>query len=188
MKNVIRTAAAVLAIGVCTSAANARPSDSGLVREAHRVVDYAEDLTREVSRHFRHTSEYRHLLSDAIAIKKKSKHIDSLSHHVHGLSDVRHLKDDVEDLDELVHHVGDLIARIDRGCSRGHYHGDTRHVRELVAWMNRSLHNMEAIVRDLERRYSRPPACESDHGYGRGYRSVGERIASGVLREIGRRH
>jgi hypothetical protein len=183
MKNIIRIAAATLALGLCTTAVQAGSSEASFVREAHRVIDYSDDLKSEAVRHFRHTDEYRHLINDAAKIRAEAKHIDKLAHHVHSMQDVRHLKADLEDLDELVHHVSEMVEEINHGHGRGgHAHGDTRHVVSLVAAMNRSIHSMERTVRDLERRYSR------DHGHSSHYRydsrSTGERITNHVLREV----
>lgn len=189
MKNIIRIAVASLTLGICTSAVHAGSSSSSLVREAHRVVDYSDDLKSEVVRHFRHTDEYRHLLNDAAKIRAEAKHIDKLSHHVHDLDDVKHLRADLEDLDDLIHHVAEMIEEISHGHGKGgHTHGDTRHVKGLVASMNRSLHRMESVVSSLERRFRR----DHDHGHGHGHsyrdsyrgRSVGERIAGEVIREV----
>lgn len=184
MKNVIRIAIAAITVGIGAGAAQAGHSDSGLIREAHRVVDYADQLTREVNLHFRHSAEYRHLLADAAKIRQEAQHIDKLSHDVRGIADVRHLRADLEDLDELVHHIGDVIEEINHGHGAGHTHGDTRHVEKLVACINRSLHSMERTVSELERRYG----CGRDSGHGHGYDygrpSLGEHIAGEVLREV----
>ncbi|MGI9242766.1 MAG: hypothetical protein ACR2RV_18360 [Verrucomicrobiales bacterium] len=190
MKNLIRTVtvAATLVAGIVT--AQARSSESSLSREAHRLIDYSNQLTCEVNRHFRHSSGYRHLIHDAEEIREEAEHIDKLSHRVRGIDDVRHLRDDLEELDELVHHVAEVIEDIDRGRGRGHTHGDTRHVERLVACMNRSLHSMERMVKDMDRR------CR--HGSGRrasyGYRhereviyvrpSLRSQIAGHVLRRV----
>ncbi len=193
MKNIIRIAAASLAIGTCTTAVHAGSSSSSLVREAHRVVDFSDDLKAEVVRHFRHTAEYRHLLSDAAKIRAEAKHIDKLSHHVHSLNDVKHLRADLEDLDDLVHHIAEMIEEIDHGHGRGgHTHGDIRHVKSLVAYMNRSLHSMECTVSYLERRFACDRECHYDR-YDRGHdryntRSTGERIVNEVLWEVFRHH
>jgi septation ring formation regulator EzrA len=197
MKNVIRIAIATITIGLGSSAVQAGHSSSSLVREAHRVVSYADQLTSEAKRHFRHTSQYRHLLNDAASIRREAKHIDELSHHVHGISDVRHLKADLEELDELVHHIGELIEDIEHGYGSGHTHGDTHHVEKLVANINRSIHSMQRTVRGLEHHYSR---SHDDHrGSGREVRDTrrnvstcgsspsGEVIAGAVLREVLRR-
>jgi len=153
------------------------------------VVDYSADLKNEIIRHFRHSSEYRHLLSDVSKVRSEALHIDKLSHHVHDLDDVRHLEADLKDLDELVHHIGDLLDDIDAGCRRGHTHGDTRHVRRLVANINRSIHSMEYTVAELRRKFTprRIDRCENDRRYSS---SIGERIAAEVIREVvrGRSH
>ncbi|MFT4548293.1 MAG: hypothetical protein ACI9UA_000957 [Pseudoalteromonas tetraodonis] len=186
MKNIIRIAVATIAIGFTAGVANAGHSSSSLVREAHRVVDYADDLKAEVVRHFRHTDEYRHLLNDAAKIRSEAKHIDKLSHHVHSLSDVKHLRADLEDLDDLIHHVADMVEEISHGHGRGgHAHGDTRHVKGLIASMNRSLHIMEAVVASLERRYRHSDHCHDRYEYrSTSNRSSGARIAEGILREV----
>lgn len=191
MKNIIRIAVASLAIGLCTSATLAGSSSSSLIREAHRVVDYSDDLKHEVVRHFRHTDEYRHLLSDAAKIRSEAKHIDKLSHRVRSLGDVKHLRADLEDLDDLIHHVAEMIEEIDHGHGHGgHAHGDTRHVVGLVASLNRSLHRMESMVDSMERSFryhhrERDHCSESSYSSNRYSRSsVGERIAGEVLREV----
>ena len=197
MKNIIRIAAASLALGLCTSAVHAGHSSSNLTREAHRIVDYSEDLKCEVVRHFRHTREYRHLLSDADKIRAEARRIDSLSHRVNSLEVVKCIRADIEDLDDLVHHVADLIEEVDR-CSRrsrSRSHRNISHVKRLVDAMNCSLHSMERTVDDLESYYRSRSRCDRDSRYsnGRHYeyrsssRSTGERIALSVLHEVLRR-
>lgn len=194
MKNTIRIVVAAITLGATAGAAQARPSGSSLTREAHRVIDASEELAREVDLHFRHTSGYRHLLSDAVAIRRKAEHIDTLSHHVHGIEDVRHLQDDLRDLDELVHHFGDLIEDIGHGRGRGHVHCDTRHVEELVACINRSLHSMERMVGEMERGCRHAGVRNHPRGHGGSYEvryvrpSISGQIIGHVLQEIRRRH
>ena len=194
MKNVIHIVVAAITLGAAAGAAQARPSGSSLTREAHRVIDAAEELTREVNLHFRHSSGYRHLLIDAVAIRRKAEHIDALSHHVYGIDDVRHLQDDLRDLDGLVHHVGEVIEDIGRGRGRGHTHCDTRHVEELVASINRSLHSMERMVSEMERGCRHAVVRSYPRGHRGSYEvryarpSVSGQIVGHVLQEIRRRH
>ena len=165
MNNLIRIVTLAAAVVTGMGTAQARYSGSSLSREAHRLIDYSNRLTCEVNRHFRHSSGYRHLIHDAEEIREGAEHIDKLSHHLHGPDDVRHLRDDLEELDELVHHVGEVIEDISRCRGRGHTHGDTHHVERLVACMNRSLHSMERMVKDLDRRCRHGSGHRSDHGY-----------------------
>ena len=129
-------------------------------------------------------------ISDASKIRSKAKDIDHLAHDIRELRDLRYLRADIEDLGELVHDVSELIEDIDRGCARTRSRGATRHLRELVDCMNRSLVNMERHVRTIEYRFRR--GCDADrrpiHDHGHEDRSVGGRIALGVLREVVRRH
>ena len=191
MKTLIRIVTAAIALGAGAGTLQARYSGSSLSREAHRVVDDANQLTREVNLHFRHSSGYRHLLRDAAEIRGKAEHIDELSHHLHGIDDLRHLQDDLEDLDELVHHVAELVEDIShgRGHGHGHTHGDTHHVERLIASLNRSLHSMERMASEMGRR------CRHGSGRGHGSRyevrvaapSLGEHIAGRVLQRVFRR-
>lgn len=184
----IRILVAVATVGLFSTAANARTYESPLVREAHRVVDLSDDLESELNKHFRHSSEYRHLINDVYKIRAEAKHIDKLSHDLHGLSDVRYLEADLKDLDGLVHHMGDLLDDIDRRHTRSHTHGDTRHVRSLVASVNRSIHSMERTVAEQRRKFT--PRRDDHHRhshYSRSDRSsVGERIAREVIFEVTR--
>ena len=190
MKNIIRIAAASLTLGLCAGAAHAGSSGSSLAREAHRLVDHSDDLRTEVVRHLRHTREYRHLLGDAAKIRCEAKSICRLANSVRSSRDVYRLRAEVEDLKDLVCHVGGLLDRVERehrSCRVTR--AGVKRVRHVVACMNSSLNRMEAIVDSMERRFryherSRPrETCPSER---RSYssRSVGERIAGEVLREI----
>lgn len=198
MKNIIRIAITTVALGLCTSAVHAGGSETSLVRDAHRLIDYSDDLKREVVRNFRHTREYGHLINDASKIRSEAKHLDARAHNVRSIRDVKCLKADVQDLDRLVCHVAEMLEDIDRGRSHRRYTcGSTRHAASLVAAMNRTLHSMERTVREMERRYSY--SCEQDRGHGhsiysrsrgssrthsRSSSSTGQRIAHSVLREV----
>jgi hypothetical protein len=130
--------------------------DRNLVRLAHEVEDQAEDLRDEFKRHFRHSGSYRHLMSDLDSIEEDVEHIDKLAHNLHRES-LLHVKKDIEGLDKSVHHLSEVVEAVERGRYGGHIDGDTRHVRSLIASMNRTLHAMDDIVADELR------ACGNPH-------------------------
>ena len=131
------------AFALNTSEANAR-GENELVRLTHTIEDIAAELKEEFRVHFKHSSAYRHLMSDVSEILSEANHIDGMAHDPH--SSLRHIKADLVDLDELAHHLHEMIDAVDRGCYGGHVDGNTRHVHSLLDSLNGTIHRMERVV------------------------------------------
>ncbi|MCB1229787.1 MAG: hypothetical protein KDN19_05955 [Verrucomicrobiae bacterium] len=146
-KLAITTAAIALAVVGFASPNSARAEyGNDLISLSHRLEGLAEELTEEFSEHYRHTEAYRHLISDAAQIEDEAEHIHRLAHDPY--ASLGHIATDLEELDELAHHLHELVDQTERG-RYGHVHGDTRHVHEMLAFLNRVIHAMEDEVDDL---------------------------------------
>ncbi|MEX2579140.1 MAG: hypothetical protein WD342_08775 [Verrucomicrobiales bacterium] len=147
-----RTLPLIAAIAVATGGLFASQAKAAsynrLVTLAHQLDDSVGHLREEFKLHYRHTPQYKHLLSDATSMTRKVAHIDQLSYDPH--VSLRHLQSDVEDLDDLAHHLQDLVAATERG-RRGHVHGNTRHVQDLMASIMVSIHGLSEEIRVLQR-------------------------------------
>jgi|GEM_PF-2159564 len=124
----------------------------------------SQQLYWEFRNHYSHTPSYRHLISDASEMYQLSAHVHEVAHH--GGSPA-HLQADLQKLDRLFHHVEDLVRDIERNHGHpwhgGHIHGDTRHVRRILASMEDTLHHMlhdvtpAPMVRPVPRAQAVPP-------------------------------
>ncbi len=144
--------------GFAAPKANAGHGDD-LIRLTHSLENIVSELRHEFHAHYRHTSVYRHLMSDAAKIEDEAEHIHHLAHDPY--ASLRHLRTDVAQLDELAHHLHDLIDATERG-RYGHVHGDTHHVHEMMTALTRVLHRLEDEIDDLARGHG------SGHGHGHG--------------------
>ena len=168
-------AASMIASSFTATSAEA-PSNSDLVRFAHRIEDIANDLKSEFRTHFRHSGAYNHLMTDLSQIKREIIHIDELAHTRH--PSLNHLAADVEDLDKLAHHLHDVVDAVERGRYRGHVDGDICHVHSLLKNLNRNIHSMEKVIEDLRRPVR--PSC----AYERRRPSTEEIVIGEVFRTI----
>ncbi|WP_153558724.1 hypothetical protein [Roseimaritima sediminicola] len=114
---------------------------------ALRIAGNARRLIPE-TRHYRHTHEYRHLLSDARDLERLADHLHELAHH-HG--SLHHMQADVASLDRRFHHLEDLIESIERHSrhGHGHVHGHTEHVWSLLHAIEDDLHHLQEDLRTL---------------------------------------
>ncbi len=114
-----------------------------LDRLAIRLTKNSEALFREFRVHYRHTSEYRHLISDAKALRSRALHIHEVAHHRGSLY---HLASDVREMDQLFHHLEEVVERVDHRSSHdyhsGHVHGNSRHVSSLMRTIGCDLHHL----------------------------------------------
>ena len=133
--------------------------ENELVRLAHTIEDIAAELKEEFRVHYRHSSAYRHLMSDVSEILSEAKHIDGLAHDPR--SSLRHLKADLVDLDDLAHHLHEVVDAVERRRYGGHVDGTTRHVHLMLDSLNGTIHRMERVVEA----YAAPvrPAYHYDH-------------------------
>ncbi len=170
---------AVTAMALATGKAEAR-GENELVRLTHSIEDIAAELKDEFRIHYRHSSAYRHLMSDVSQILAEAGHIDSLAHNPH--SSLRHIKADLEDLDDLAHHLHDLVDAVDRGRYSGHVDGNTRHVHSLLSSLNGTIHHMERVVAA----YAAPPVHRhrDSHDHHSDHRSDRSRIIRSVVGAI----
>lgn len=99
-------------------------------------------------RHYRHTPEYRHLVTDAREIHELAEHMHEVAHHPGSLA---HLESDLRELDSEFHHLESVFDRVEREATHGHghIHGGTSHVRRLLNSMESSIHHLQEDVRSL---------------------------------------
>ena len=158
MKNLTNATLAALALAVLAGSANAADYRH-LDRIALRITKNTEALFREFRYHYRHTSEYRHLISDARELRSHALHIHDVAHHRGSLC---HLARDVRDMDRLFHHLENVVERVERSshCEyhSGHIHGNTSHVARLMHAIEDDLHHLGEDVEGvaIAARYSPP--------------------------------
>lgn len=107
----------------------------------------AKQIVRE-TRHYRHTSEYQHLVADALEMSQLADHLHEVAHH-HG--SVAHMESDLARLDSKFHHLESVFDRIERRAAHGHghVHGNTSHVKWLLNSIEDSIHHLQEDVRSL---------------------------------------
>jgi hypothetical protein len=152
-------------------------------------------LMRESS-HYRHTPEYRHLLSDTRDIYKLAAHMHEVAHQ-HG--SLAHLESDLRELDSEFHHLESVFDRVERESSHGHghVHGYTGHVKELLKSIEADIHHLQEDVRSLRTHFhdrpvvsvSRPPvyvAPQSRHSSAYNSHRSGHQSRQGYPSGVGR--
>ena len=131
-----------------------------LVHKAHKIEDTIKELRFEFRKHFVHLDSYRHLMSDLNELSGKAQHIDRLAHDPRG--QVNHLLADVRDLDRLAYHLHEVVDACENS-GRGHVHGRTGHVHELLTVLNNTIHRLEETMASIRRP---APACGiTNRGY-----------------------
>ncbi len=140
---------AAMALLVLTSFASTASADT-----YHHIDDLAKRIERNCkrvvieSRHYRHTPEYGHLVSDARDMARLADHVHDLAHH-HG--SLIHLQSDVAALDRQFHHLESVFERIEHNAAfgHGHIHGNTSHVRRLLQSIEKDIHHLQSDLRSL---------------------------------------
>lgn len=164
-------AIALGALGLSLTGPNADASHPTITRElvhkAHKIEDIARELKLEFRKHYVHLETYRHLMTDLNQICAEAEHIDRLAHNPRG--QVNHLLADVKELDQLAHHLHEVVDASERSA-RGHIHGNTGHVHELLDVLNNTIHRLEDTVASIRRP---APACTTPvRGYGNSHRGA----------------
>lgn len=134
-------------------------SSTAMADTYHHIDQLALDIARQTetlaseSRHYRHTPEYRHLLSDTREMARLADHMHDLAHH-HG--SISHLASDLAQLDAKFHHVESLFDHIEHSASYGygHIHSNTSHVKRLLNSIANDIHHLEQDLATL-----RTPVC-----------------------------
>ena len=137
---------AALGLAITAFSATAKADTYHHIDQLALTIDrQSKQLVRE-AHHYRHTPEYRHLVSDARDMCRLADHLHEVAHH-HG--DLRHLTSDVDELDAKFHHLESVFDRVERRASHGHghVHGNTSHVRELLISIEDNIHHLQE---DLE--------------------------------------
>ncbi len=114
----------------------------------------AAQMIGEVRHHYRHTGDYRHMISDTYEIYRLAAHIHDLVHHH---SSVHHIQSDVNSLDRKFHHLENLVSHVNHHPHGGHIHGDTFHIHTLLTAMEDSLHHLQDDIAQL---------TDPHHGHG----------------------
>ncbi|MGB7342702.1 MAG: hypothetical protein WBD20_00665 [Pirellulaceae bacterium] len=120
----------------------------------HHIDDLAQQIERNSkrlvseARHYRHTPEYGHLVSDARDMARLADHVHDLAHH-HG--SLAHLQSDLVELDRKFHHLESVFDRVEHNAAfgHGHVHGNTSHVRRLLTQIETDLHHLQDDIRSL---------------------------------------
>lgn len=100
------------------------------------------------ARLYRHTPEYRHLVSDARDMARLADHVHDLAHHRGSLV---HLQSDLAALDRSFHHLVSVFERVEHAAAfgHGHIHGNTSHVRSLLTLIEIDLHHLQDDIQSL---------------------------------------
>ena len=140
-------------LGVATFCTSASADTYRHIDElALNIERQSKRLVSEV-RHYRHTPEYRHLIEDARDMADLADHLHDVAHD-HG--SLAHMESDLRQLDSKFHHLESLFDRVEYGAAygRGHVHGETSHVRELLHLIEDDIHHLQDDLRSL-----RTPVC-----------------------------
>lgn len=140
---------AVTALGLTAITGTAQASHRHIETLAHRLDGQVRELVSEVRTHYRHTPQYRHLISDTGVASRLASHIHGVAHR-HGSA--YHMSNDLDRLDDLYHHMSRLIAKIEHNArvhGVGHVHGKTLHVRILMTRIHNTLEHLQDDVDDL---------------------------------------
>ena len=149
--------AIVIAIGFVSGADSAKASTyDHLDQLALQLQGQSRRLISEFRLHYRHTREYRHLISDGYEMYRLAAHIHRVAHQHGG---VHHLQSDLKQLDQLHHHIHDLVDHREVHPHGGHVHGNTGHVHAMLEEMEDTLHHMLDDVKQL----TRPVYHHRDH-------------------------
>ncbi|MGB7323551.1 MAG: hypothetical protein WBD31_01680 [Rubripirellula sp.] len=132
----------------------ATATQTAMANTYHHIDQLALKIERESkqlvyeTRHYRHTPEYGHLVSDA-------REMASLAHHLHDVAHSEgesfHLESDLAQLDAKFHHLESLIDTIEHRAAYGdgHIHGGTSHVKRLLNSIEDSIHHLQDDLRSL---------------------------------------
>jgi len=157
------TVFAAITLALVSNSANATDYRH-LDRIAVRIVKNSEALFREFRIHYRHSSEYRHLIDDVKELRSHAIHIHDVAHHRGSLA---HLASDVREMDRLFHHLENVVERVEHnshhGYHSGHVHGRTNHVASLLHAIESDLHHLGEDVGAV--------ALPRTSGYGRRVRT-----------------
>ena len=135
-----------LIITTCSSTAKA-DTYQHIDQLALHIARQAKTLVSE-SRHYRHTPEYRYLVSDAQDMANLAEHIHELAYRNGSL---KHLSSDLADLDAKLHHLEALFDHVERsaGQGRGRIYANTSHVRSLLNSIATDINYLESDVAAL---------------------------------------
>jgi len=169
------TQKAVAAIIAVTGIAAVSPSAEAasyqhIDRGAMRLVRQANQLSREFRIHYRHTSEYRHLMADAATLRRLANHVHEMAHR----GTLSHMASDLQQLDRAFHHLERTVRRIERNGGYGHHgygghiDGNTSDVRRMLRRMKNSLHHLQ---NDINETLYPPVHDHGDFGFDSGYYS-----------------
>ena len=125
-------------------------------RLATKLQGQSRELYNEFRLHYRHSTHYRHLMSDAAKIYNESKHIHDVVHR----GGLNHLAQDLKDIDRAYHHLEGLVRHIERDARRGigHVDGRTGHVKRQMRQMKDTIHHLrEDVGRSSRKTSSRLP-------------------------------
>ena len=139
--------AAAMGIGGITEARAA--SYDHMDRLALRIQKQAAELFHEVKAHYRHTPEYRHLISDAVQMYRTAHRTHQIAHE-HGC--LRQLASSVRSLDRQFHHFEELVHDVENAArhGHGHVHCDTRHVKRILKKMERNIHHLRDDIEEMK--------------------------------------
>lgn len=158
---------------------------------ANALSEQVACLAHCVKTDWRTSSRYRHLTRDLVEMSRHADHIHDVAHH--RPDQLCHLRSDLEEMDELVEHVDELVREMERSSrSRARHHGRhhghvssrdrdeqlrLRRIHDAIHDVDDTLHHLEALIVQAERRASR-------HGHF-GHHSGHGRVGGGI--SIGRR-
>ena len=114
--------------------------DRMMHRHADAIEDSADELYREVIRHFNRRHDFGRLRHIARTIEIKTDHIKRI---VDRHESPRHIRADLEEIDRQVHAFEDIVRRSDRHAAHyGERHCERRHVHEELHHLTEMIHAM----------------------------------------------
>ena len=148
-RNLVLVATATAGLGFASNTAEAASFDH-IDRLAVQLRNQSSQLYWEFRHHYRHATQYNHLMSDAARIYRLADHLHDVAHS----GNIAHMRSDLAQLDREFHHLEDLVRDIHFDAHHpfghgGHIHGSTRHVRRLMNEMEDTLHHLQDDLRNI---------------------------------------
>ena len=146
IKHLLLTAFAVVALGVSANTASAN-TYSHINSMAVKIRNKTKSLLRETE-HYRFTPNYRHLVSDAAALRQLAEHTREVAR---AKGDLDRLAVDVAEMDQTFHHLENLFDATERSAAynQGKIKGNTAHVKRLLESIEDCIHHIQDDIATL---------------------------------------
>ena len=155
IKHLLLAAFAVVALGISANTASAN-AYSHINSMAVKIRNKTKSLLRETE-HYRYTPNYRHLVSDAAALRQLAEHTREVARDK---GDLDHLAADVAEMDQTFHHLENLFDATEQSAAYNHgkIKGNTAHVKRLLEAIEDCIHHIQDDIATLRSQaYIAPP-------------------------------